>query len=168
VRCQIDLVERTVEQHAPGFRDLVISRTVQSPASIQSANANLASGAVNGGTSRIHQELIFRPAAGLARAETPVPGLYLAGASAHPGGGVHGGPGANAARAALLHAGRGPSRLGAALTRSAVRLMYAGPDRAALPPPVISSGNARSTTTGPDEDRRVDSSVAHLAGPILG
>jgi phytoene dehydrogenase-like protein len=44
---------------------------------------------------------VFRPLPGLARAETPIGRLFLAGASAHPGGGVHGAAGANAARAAL-------------------------------------------------------------------
>ena len=52
-------------------------------------------------TANIHQQLVFRPVPGLARPETPVDGVYLASASAHPGGGVHGAPGANAARAAL-------------------------------------------------------------------
>jgi hypothetical protein len=47
--------------------------------------------------------LVFRPWPGLARPETPLPGLFLASASAHPGGGVHGACGANAARAALVH-----------------------------------------------------------------
>ncbi len=53
------------------------------------------------GDEEIYQQLIFRPIPGLARAGTPVSGLYLASASAHPGGGVHGAAGANAARAAL-------------------------------------------------------------------
>ena len=49
--------------------------------------------------------MFFRPIPGLGRAETPIDGVYLASASAHPGGGVHGAPGANAARAALSRAG---------------------------------------------------------------
>jgi phytoene dehydrogenase-like protein len=57
--------------------------------------------ALNGGTAQIHQQLVFRPTAGLGRPETPIRGLYLASASAHPGGGVHGACGANAARAAI-------------------------------------------------------------------
>jgi phytoene dehydrogenase-like protein len=47
------------------------------------------------------QQLVFRPVPGLGRAETPIRGLFLASASAHPGGGVHGACGANAARAAI-------------------------------------------------------------------
>ena len=58
-------------------------------------------GATNGGTAGIHQQLFFRPVPGTGRPETPIPGLYLASASAHPGGGVHGACGWNAALAAL-------------------------------------------------------------------
>jgi phytoene dehydrogenase-like protein len=56
---------------------------------------------MHAGTTQLQQQAIFRPTPGLGRPETPIAGLYLASASAHPGGGVHGGPGAIAARAAL-------------------------------------------------------------------
>ena len=102
VRQHVERVEAVVERHAPGFRDLVLARQVQTPGELEGADANLSAGAVNGGTAALHQQLIFRPAPGLARPETPVRGLYLAGASAHPGGGVHGAPGSNAAKAVLL------------------------------------------------------------------
>ena len=96
-------VEEQVERLAPGFRERIVGRHVLTPPSLEQANANLVGGAINGGTAQIHQQLIFRPTPGLGRPETPVRGLYLASASAHPGGGVHGGPGSNAARAALAH-----------------------------------------------------------------
>ena len=74
------------------------------PHELEARNANLVGGAVNGGTSQLHQELVFRPVPAMrGRASTGLPGLYLASASAHPGGGVHGAAGANAARAALWH-----------------------------------------------------------------
>lgn len=96
-------MEDRIEAHAPGFRDRVIARHVLSPPALEAADANLVGGEIGGGTSQIHQQLVFRPIGGLARAETPVRGLYLASASAHPGPGVHGACGANAARAALAH-----------------------------------------------------------------
>ena len=96
-----DLMEEQVEARAPGFRKLIRGRHLLTPAGMQQADQNLVGGALNGGTAQIHQQLVFRPTPGLGRPETPVPGLYLASASAHPGGGVHGACGANAARAAL-------------------------------------------------------------------
>ena len=96
-------LEHQIEELAPGFRDLIVGRHVFTPVTLEQANANLVGGAINGGTAQIHQQLIFRPTPGLGRAETPVRNLYLASASAHPGGGVHGGPGSNAARAAIAH-----------------------------------------------------------------
>lgn len=84
---------------------------------------SLVGGAINGGATAIHQELVFRPTPGLSRADTPIDRLFLAGASAHPGGAVHGGPGSNAARAALARAGiAGP--VYAALVRGAHRLVF--------------------------------------------
>lgn len=95
-----DRVEAQVERYAPGFRALVRARRVLAPPTLENLDANLRGGAINGGTTAMHQQLFFRPTPGTGRPETPVPGLYLASASAHPGGGVHGAPGANAARSA--------------------------------------------------------------------
>lgn len=96
-------IERTVERYAPGFTSRIVARHVQGPVEMEAANANLIGGDLNAGTAQLHQQLVFRPVPGWARAETGVRGLYLASASAHPGGGVHGAPGANAARAATRH-----------------------------------------------------------------
>ncbi len=98
-----DRMQERIERLAPGFGSRILTRRVLGPHQLEAKNANLMGGAINGGTSQIHQELIFRPVAGLGRAETPIRGLYLASASAHPGGGVHGAAGMNAARAARAH-----------------------------------------------------------------
>jgi phytoene dehydrogenase-like protein len=112
-----DRVEAEIERRAPGFRALVRARHVFTPPMLEAANANLLGGGVNQGTAQIHQQLVFRPTPGLGRAETPIGNLFLAGASVHPGGGVHGAAGANAARAAMR-----PTRLvarGVATARAA-------------------------------------------------
>ena len=126
VRRLVDRLEQRVERHAPGFLGRIRARHVQGPLGLQDADRSLHRGALNGGTAAIHQQLVFRPTPGLGRAETPLPGLYLASASAHPGGGVHGGPGANAARAALAaHGLLGPAQRG--LIRASHRLLYGDP-----------------------------------------
>lgn len=102
---QVERVEEAVERVAPGFGARVLARHVQSPADLEAGDANLSAGALNAGTAAIHQQLVFRPTPGLGRPETPIQGLYLASASAHPGGGVHGACGWNAARVALRSAG---------------------------------------------------------------
>jgi phytoene dehydrogenase-like protein len=96
-----DRMEEEVERLAPGFRKLIRARHLQTPVDLQGSNRNLVGGAINGGTAQLHQQAIFRPYPGMGRPTTPVPGLYLASASAHPGGGLHGGAGGNAATAAL-------------------------------------------------------------------
>jgi phytoene dehydrogenase-like protein len=104
-------LEQLIERYAPGFGDLIINRHVQSPTTLNANNLNLHRGALNGGSAAIHQQLFFRPVPGLGRAETVIANLYLASMSAHPGGGVHGGAGANAARAAIKNDGvLGPIR----------------------------------------------------------
>jgi phytoene dehydrogenase-like protein len=109
-------IEAQVERYAPGFGDLILGRHILTPASMERMDANLVGGALTGGTAQLHQQLIFRPTPGLGRAETPVAGLYLASASAHPGGGVHGACGNNAARAALFHAATPAGRRAASQT----------------------------------------------------
>jgi phytoene dehydrogenase-like protein len=94
-------MEARVEALAPGFRGLVRKRLVSTPADLERDDENLRGGSLAGGTTQLHQQLIFRPVPGFGRPETPVKRLYLASASAHPGGGVHGAPGAIAAKAAL-------------------------------------------------------------------
>lgn len=97
-------VEEQVEALAPGFRSLIRGRHVFTPPGFQQANRNLVNGAINGGTAQVQQQLVFRPLPSLGRSETPVEALFLGSSSAHPGGGVHGGPGANAAAAAVAAA----------------------------------------------------------------
>ena len=123
LREHVDRVEALVERHAPGFRDLVVGRLVQGPVDIEDRNPSLVHGAVGGGTSQLHQQLIFRPVTGLGGADTPVPRLYLASSSAHPGGGVHGAPGANAALTAIRNDRRiGVIRRG--VIRAAMHTIY--------------------------------------------
>jgi phytoene dehydrogenase-like protein len=98
-----DRMQHRIERLAPGFGSRIRARRVLGPKELEARNANLIGGSISGGTTQLHQELIFRPVPGWGRAETGVGGLYLGSASAHPGGGVHGAAGANAARAALLH-----------------------------------------------------------------
>jgi phytoene dehydrogenase-like protein len=98
-----DRIQARIERLAPGFAGRIRARRVLGPRELEAANPNLLGGAVNGGTNQLQQQLIFRPVPGSGRAETGIRGLYLGSASAHPGGAVHGAPGMNAARAALLH-----------------------------------------------------------------
>jgi phytoene dehydrogenase-like protein len=119
VRAQAARMEAVLEEHAPGFGRLVVGRRVNGPVELEEENPSLVGGAVGGGSSAVYQQLFLRPVPGLGRADTPVDRLFLASSSAHPGGGVHGAPGANAARAALARgrAATGPlyaAALGAA------------------------------------------------------
>ena len=77
---------------------------MRSPATLQRENPSLVGGDLGGGSYELDQQLIFRPAPELVRGLTPLPGLYVAGASVHPGGGVHGVSGWAAARALMADA----------------------------------------------------------------
>ncbi|MGC4807253.1 phytoene desaturase family protein [Micromonospora sp. DT233] len=101
VAAHVARMEQVIEDAAPGFRSRVVGRHVAGPADLERGDPSLVGGALGGGTAAAYQQLFLRPIPGLGRADTPIDRLYLASASAHPGGGVHGAPGANAARAAL-------------------------------------------------------------------
>jgi phytoene dehydrogenase-like protein len=94
-------MERRIEAFAPGFGALVLGRAVRSPADLERENPSMVGGDLAGGSCEIDQQAIFRPAPELVRGRTPLPGLYLAGPSVHPGAGVHGVSGTAAARAVL-------------------------------------------------------------------
>jgi phytoene dehydrogenase-like protein len=115
-------LEARVEGFAPGFRSRIRARHLACPPDLEAHDANLVGGALNGGTSALHQQMLFRPVPGLGGPDTPVAGLYLASASAHPGGGVHGACGANAARAALGAAQPFGRLLGRPVRRASERL----------------------------------------------
>ena len=117
-----DRMAAQLERYAPGFADAVLARHVAGPQELERENPNLVGGSLIGGTSAVSQQAFLRPVPGLGRADTPIDRLYLASAAAHPGGGVHGGPGANAARAALARDRWGS--LYAGPVRGAQRLIY--------------------------------------------
>jgi phytoene dehydrogenase-like protein len=91
-------IEAQIERFAPGFRDCVLARHVSPPAVLESMDANLVGGDVEGGVINVRQ-LLFRPT--LRYYSTGTPDLYLCSASTPPGGGVHGMCGYHAARLAL-------------------------------------------------------------------
>ena len=97
----VDRIEAQLDEFAPGFRRLVLTRALRTPVDLERENPSLVGGDLAGGSCELDQLLIFRPAPELLRGRTPLPGLHLAGASVHPGAGVHGVPGAAAARAIL-------------------------------------------------------------------
>jgi phytoene dehydrogenase-like protein len=97
----VERMERRLEEFAPGFGALVLARAVRSPQWLQDHNPSLVGGDLAGGSFELDQQFVYRPAPELFRGRTPLPGLYVAGASVHPGGGVHGVSGTSAARVLL-------------------------------------------------------------------
>jgi len=89
-----------VEEYAPGFKASVIDRQVLTPVDIE-ATFGLTGGNIFQGSMSLNKLFMFRPAPGFANYRTPVKHLFLCGSAAHPGGGVMGAPGMNAAREML-------------------------------------------------------------------
>jgi phytoene dehydrogenase-like protein len=95
-----DLVLKTLEAYAPGFSGRVVARQVLTPLDLE-REYGLTEGHPLHGEPGLDQFFAWRPMLGLARYRLPVRGLYLCGSGAHPGGGITGAPGANAAREIL-------------------------------------------------------------------
>ena len=114
-------IEAQLDRFAPGWSSHVLARHARPPWRTEQENPSLVGGDLAGGVYELDQLLVFRPAPELSRSRTPLRGLYVAGASVHPGGAVQGMSGRGAARAVL--ADRAPLRLG--------RLRYAGKGSAA-------------------------------------
>ena len=97
----VDRVLDRIEAFAPGMRSRIVGTKVTTPPDLEARNPNLVGGDPAAGSMSLHQQLVFRPARGWFRYNTPVKGLYICSASAHPGGGVHGMVGRNCARRVL-------------------------------------------------------------------
>jgi phytoene dehydrogenase-like protein len=102
-------IEDQIERFAPGFRDLILARSMMTALDEEHHNANYVGGDINGGAGTLRQ-ILFRPALRWNPYRTGTPGLYLCSASTPPGGGVHGMCGVGAARAALEDLRRAHSR----------------------------------------------------------
>src|ERR1700729_2454830 len=92
-----DLMIDTVDAYAPGFKGSVIARQILSPLDLE-REFGLVGGDIFHGKLSLDQLYLARPVLGHADYRSPIPGLYMCGASTHPGGGVTGAPGHNAAR----------------------------------------------------------------------
>lgn len=95
-----DRTIRTLARYAPDMESLIEGRHVLTPLDLEQS-FGLAEGNVYHGEMTLDQLFFMRPVPGASRYSTPVRGLYLCGAGAHPGGGVTGVPGFNAAREIL-------------------------------------------------------------------
>ena len=98
-------IEAQIERFAPGFRDLILARSVRTAADLEQHNPNYVGGDIGGGAETVRQ-LIGRPTLRWNPYRTALPGVYLCSASTPPGGGVHGMCGDWAARTALADLGR--------------------------------------------------------------
>ena len=95
-----DRVLEVIAEYAPNMKDIVRERQVLSPLDLE-RRFGISGGNIFHGEMSLDQMFVLRPVAGWARYKTPVEGLWLCGSGAHPGGGVMGAPGFNAAREIL-------------------------------------------------------------------
>jgi phytoene dehydrogenase-like protein len=89
-----------IEEYCPNIRSVILDRQVLTPLDLE-RRFGITGGNIFHGEMSLDQMFVMRPLAGWARYRTPIRGLYLCGSGAHPGGGVMGAPGHNAAREIL-------------------------------------------------------------------
>jgi phytoene dehydrogenase-like protein len=94
-----------ISRHSPNFRELILHAEIRTPWDIEN-EVGLTEGNIFQGELTMDQLLFNRPVPGYAQYRSPVPMLYMCGSSTHPGGGVMGAPGANAAREILRDMGK--------------------------------------------------------------
>ncbi len=92
-----DQVVRVLAAHSPDIEGLILARQIITPLDLE-RTYGLSGGHIHHGEQTLDQSFTFRPIIGWAQYRTPLKGLYLCGAGTHPGGGVTGAPGMNAAR----------------------------------------------------------------------
>jgi phytoene dehydrogenase-like protein len=92
-----DMVVNRLAEFAPNLKELIVARQVITPLDMEETYG-LSGGHIMHGEQTLDQFFAFRPLIGWAQYRTPINALYLCGAGTHPGGGITGGPGANAAR----------------------------------------------------------------------
>jgi len=97
-----EAVIRQIERFAPGFRDTILAVSSRTAVDVERHNPNYPGGDISAGAPTLWQ-MVRRPVLSTDPWRTPIPGVYLASASAVPGPGVHGLPGWYAARSALRH-----------------------------------------------------------------
>jgi phytoene dehydrogenase-like protein len=95
-----DRVMEMIEEYAPGFKNLILHRHIVTPLDLEE-EYGMTGGNIFHGEMSVDQLFFLRPVPGWAKYRTPLRGLYLCGSGTHPGGGVMGAPGFNAAREIL-------------------------------------------------------------------
>ena len=124
-----DTVINAIAKHSPNFKSLIAHAEIRTPWDIE-REVGLTEGNIFQGELTMDQLLFNRPIPGYAQYHTPIDNLYLCGSTTHPGGGVMGAPGANAARTVLGDIGKLSRSLGQPSYRS---LFYKSHGRTAKP-----------------------------------
>jgi phytoene dehydrogenase-like protein len=96
-----DRIDDRIDALAPGFKQTILARRVSAPVDLEATNENLLGGDLGGGSAQLRHQLFFRPVFPWYDYDTPLKQLYLCSSYTHPGAGVHGMCGYNAADKAL-------------------------------------------------------------------